>query len=150
MSQARRRPFMIKELRAYLVEIFPQIWARGDYSIEEVGPMTATVRLNYHPDHLRPGGTISGPTMFALCDLALYVAILHEIGRVELAVTTNVSINFLRRPEPNDLVGRAKLMRLGRRLAVGEVALYSDGVEEMVAHATGTYSIPAHGRSAVS
>ena len=87
--------------------------------------------------------------MFALCDLALYVAILHEIGRVELAVTTNVSINFLRRPEPNDLVGRAKLMRLRRRLAVGEVALYSDGVEEMVAHATGTYSIPAHG-SAVS
>ncbi len=139
----KARPFTLDELRAYLLEIFPQIWARGDYSIEEVGPMSATVRLNYHPDHLRPGGTISGPTMFALSDLALYVAILHEIGRVELAVTTNVSINFLRRPEPRDLVGRAKLMKLGKRLAVGEVALYSPGDPDMVAHATGTYSIPA-------
>jgi uncharacterized protein (TIGR00369 family) len=140
---ATARPFTLDELRAYLVEIFPQVWARGDYSIEEVGPMSATVRLNYHPDHLRPGGTISGPSMFALCDLALYVAILHEIGRVELAVTTNVSINFLRRPEPSDLIGRAKLMKLGKRLAVGEVALYSPGDADMVAHATGTYLIPA-------
>ncbi len=107
--------------------------------------MSAAVRLNYHPDHLRPGGTISGPSMFALCDLALYVAILHEIGRVKLAVTTNVSINFLRRPEPKDLIGRARLMKLGKRLAVGEVALFSPGDAEMVAHATGTYSIPARG-----
>ena len=107
--------------------------------------MTATVRLNYHPDHLRPGGTISGPTMFALCDLALYVAILHEIGRVKLAVTTNVSINFLRKPEPADLIGKARLIKLGKRLAVGEVAIYSEGESEMVAHATGTYSIPARG-----
>ncbi len=83
--------------------------------------------------------------MFALCDLALYVAILHEIGRVKLAVTTNVSINFLRRPEPKDLIGRARLMKLGKRLAVGAVALYSPGESEMVAHATGTYSIPARG-----
>ena len=83
--------------------------------------------------------------MFALCDLAFYVAILHEIGRVELAVTTNVSINFLRRPEPSDLIGRAKLMKLGKRLAVGEVALYSPGDADIVAHATGTYSIPMPG-----
>ena len=139
------RPFTIEQLRAYLVDVFPQIWARGDYAIEEVGPMSATVRLSYHPDQLRPGGTISGPAMFALCDLSLYVAILHEIGRVKLAVTTNVSINFLPRPEPKDLIGRARLMKLGKRLAVGEVALYSPGVEPMVAHATGTYSIPARG-----
>ena len=150
MSQPRGRPFTLDELRAYLAEIFPQVWARGDYSIEEVGPMSATVRLHHHPDHLRPGGTISGPSMFALCDLALYVAILHEIGRVKLAVTTNVSINFLRKPEPGDLLGRARLMKLGRRLAVGEVALYSPGHEEMVAHATGTYSIPARGDDAVA
>ena len=150
MSQAGRRPFTLDELRAYLVEIFPQIWARGDYAIEEVGPMSATVRLNYNPDHLRPGGTISGPSMFALSDLALYVAILHEIGRVKLAVTTNVSINFLRRPAPSDLIGRAKLMKLGKRLAVGEVALYSQGQADMVAHATGTYSIPARGDDAAS
>lgn len=145
MNQPKRRPFTLEELRAYLIEIFPQIWARGDYSIEEVGPMSATVRLNYHPDNLRPGGTISGRAMFAPGDLALYVAILHEIGRVEFAVTTNVSINFLRRFEPKDLVGRARLMKLGKRLAVGEVALYSPGEAEMVAHATGTYSIPARG-----
>jgi len=150
MTQSKHRPFTLDELRAYLVEIFPQVWARGDYAIEEVGPMSATVRLNHHPDHLRPGGTISGPSMFALCDLALYVAILNEIGRVKLAVTTNVTINFLRKPAPADLLGRAKLMKLGRRLAVGEVALYSPGQAEMVAHATGTYSIPARGDDAVS
>ena len=145
MTQRKARPFTLGELRAYLVDVFPQIWARGDYAIEAVGPMSATVRLAYHPDHLRPGGTISGPAMFALCDLSLYVAILHEIGRVELAVTTNVAINFLRRPEPRDLIGQARLMKLGKRLAVGEVALYSQGLTDMVAHATGTYSIPARG-----
>lgn len=144
------KPIALDELRAYLVDIFPQVWSRGDYTIEDVGHMSATVRLRHHPDHLRPGGTISGPAMFALSDLALYVAILHEIGRVKLAVTTNMSINFLRRPEPNDLIATARLMKLGRRLAVGEVALYSPGQADMVAHATGTYSIPAHGESAVS
>ncbi len=142
---AKHRPFTLEELRAYLDEVFPQVWSRGDYAIEEVGAMSATVRLAYHPDHLRPGGTISGPAMFTLSDLALYVAILHEIGRVKLAVTTSVTINFLRKPEPKDLIGKAKLMKLGKRLAVGEVALFSEGGEEMVAHATGTYSIPAKG-----
>ena len=142
---AKHRPFTLEELRAYLEEVFPQVWSRGDYAIEGVRPMSATVRLAYHPDHLRPGGTISGPAMFTLSDLALYVAILHEIGRVKLAVTTSVTINFLRKPEPKDLIGKAKLMKLGKRLAVGEVALFSEGGEEMVAHATGTYSIPAKG-----
>lgn len=144
-THPKPRPFTLEELRAYLVEVFPEAWTRGDFAIEEVGPMTATVRLTHHPDQLRPGGTISGPSMFGLCDLALYVAILHEIGRVKLAVTTSVSINFLRRPEPKDLIGRARLMKLGKRLAVGEVALFSDGADDIVAHATGTYSIPARG-----
>ena len=143
LSSAKNRPFTLEALRAYLTEVFPQVWARGDYAIEAVAPMSAVVRLAYHPDHLRPGGTISGPAMFALCDLALYVAILHEIGPVKLAVTTNVTINFLRKPAAKDLLGRAKLIKLGKRLAVGEVALYSPGLDDMVAHATGTYSIPA-------
>jgi uncharacterized protein (TIGR00369 family) len=147
---ARPRPFTLDELRAYLIEIFPEAWTRGDYAIEAVGPMCATVRLAYHPEHLRPGGTISGPSMFALCDLALYVAVLNEIGRVKLAVTTSVTINFLRRPAPADLLGKAKLMKLGKRLAIGEVALYSQGQAEMVAHATGTYSIPERGDDAVT
>jgi uncharacterized protein (TIGR00369 family) len=142
---ARRPPFTLEELRAYLAEVFPEVWSRGGYAIEEVGPMSATLRLAYHPDHLRPGGTISGPAMFTLSDLALYVAILNEIGRVRLAVTTSVTINFLRKPEPKDLIGKAKLLKLGKRLAVGEVALFSKGADEMVAHATGTYSIPAKG-----
>jgi uncharacterized protein (TIGR00369 family) len=145
MTHAKSGFLALDELRAYLVDVFPQVWARDDYAVEEVGPMSATVRLKHHPDHLRPGGTISGPAMFALCDLALYVAILNEIGRVKLAVTTNLSINFLRKPEPRDLLGRAKLMKLGRRLAVGEVALYTPGKPQMVAHATGTYSIPTRG-----
>jgi uncharacterized protein (TIGR00369 family) len=88
--------------------------------------------------------------MFALCDVALYVAILGELGRVAHAVTTNVSINFLRKPAPADLIGKAKLIKLGKRLAVGEVEIYSEGTSDMVAHAVGTYSIPARGESAVS
>jgi uncharacterized protein (TIGR00369 family) len=148
MTHARHRPFTLEELRSYLVEIFPEVWKRGNLKIEDIAPMSATLRLVHHPRHLRPGGTISGPAMFALCDVALYVAILGEIGRVEHAVTTSVSINFLRKPEPADLIGKASLMKLGKRLAVGQVAIFSEGSEEMVAHATGTYSIPARGDDA--
>jgi uncharacterized protein (TIGR00369 family) len=143
MTHAKPRPFTTDELHAYLVEIFPEFWKSGDLRIEELAPMTATLRLAYHPKQLRPGGTIAGPTMFGLCDSALYVAILSEIGCVALAVTTSATINFLRKPAPVDLIGRARLIKLGKRLAVGEVAVYSDGESEMVAHATGTYSIPA-------
>jgi uncharacterized protein (TIGR00369 family) len=137
MTPARPRPFTIDELREYLVEIFPELSKRGDLRIEDLAPMAATLRLVHHPRHLRPGGTISGPAMFALCDVALYVAILGELGRVAHAVTTNVSINFLRKPAPADLIGNARLIKLGKRLAVGEVALYSEGESDMVAHATG-------------
>jgi uncharacterized protein (TIGR00369 family) len=141
----KARPFTIDELRAYLVEVFPEFWGSGDLRLEDIAPMSATLRLAYHPKHLRPGGTISGPTMFGVCDAALYVAILNEIGPVAHAVTTSASINFLRKPAPVDLIGKARLIKLGKRLAVGEVAIYSDGESEMVAHATGTYSIPARG-----
>ena len=143
MTHARPRPFTLDELRAYLVEIFPEYWKSGDLRVEDMTPMSATLRLIHHPRHLRPGGTISGPTMFAVCDAALYVAILSEIGRIAQAVTTSASINFLRKPAPADLIAKATLIKLGARLAVGEVALYSEGESEMVAHATGTYSIPA-------
>jgi acyl-coenzyme A thioesterase PaaI-like protein len=141
----RARPFTIDELRAYLVEIFPEFWKDGDLHVEDIAPMSATVRLIHHPKHLRPGGTISGPAMFAVCDAALFVAILGEIGPVAHAVTTSASINFLRKPAPADLIARTRLLKLGKRLAVGEVALYSEGESEMVAHATATYSLPARG-----
>ena len=144
-GNVKARTFAIDELTAYLVEVFPEFWGSGDLRIEKLGPMKATLRLAFHPRQLRPGGTIAGPTMFGLCDSALYAAILNEIGPVALAVTTSATINFLRKPAPADLIGKARLIKLGKRLAVGEVALYSDGESEMVAHATGTYSIPDRG-----
>ena len=132
------------EVEAYLDEVFPQLHHGGrTYFIEGVGPMTARMRCDYHERHLRPGGTISGPTMMALADLALYAAILAQVGPVALAVTTSLNFNFLRKPGQAALIGEAKLLKLGKRLAVGEVSLYSQGEPELVCHATGTYSIPA-------
>jgi uncharacterized protein (TIGR00369 family) len=131
-----------ESLSAYLAKEFPQIGIGRDFSVEAVGPMSARMRLHYRADHLRPGGTISGPTLFALADVALYVAILAQLGRVKLAVTTNLNINFLRKPGPVDLIGEARLMKLGKRLAVGEVTMFSLDAPDIVAHATGTYSIP--------
>jgi uncharacterized protein (TIGR00369 family) len=130
------------EVSVYLGQEFPQIGIGRNFSIEAVGPLSARVRLHYRADHLRPGGTISGPTLFALADVALYVAILAQLGRVKLAVTTNLNINFLRRPGPADLIGEARLLKLGKRLAVGEVTMFSAGASQIVAHATGTYSLP--------
>ncbi|AOO82903.1 PaaI family thioesterase [Bosea vaviloviae] len=134
----------VAELEAFLEQVFPQLHYGGrTYFIEDVGPMSARMRCDYHERHLRPGGTISGPTMMALADLALYAAILAQIGPVALAVTTSLNYNFLRKPGQAALIAEARLLKLGRRLAVGEVSLFSQGESEMVCHATGTYSIPA-------
>jgi uncharacterized protein (TIGR00369 family) len=116
------------------------------YSVEAVGPLTARVRMAYHERHIRPGGTLSGPSMMALADLGLYLAILAHIGPVGLAVTTNLSFNFLRKPGPRDLIAECRLLKLGKRLAVGEVSVMSDGSPDVVCHATGTYSIPDRGQ----
>lgn len=142
MTAAPPLAFALEEIRDYLAEIFPQVWSAGAHEIEAIGPQSARVRLKHHANHLRPGGTVSGPAMFALADVALYVAILAQIGRAPLAVTTNLNINFLLKPRPGDLVGEARLLKLGRRLAVGEVAIRAAGEAALVAHATGTYSIP--------
>jgi uncharacterized protein (TIGR00369 family) len=91
--------------------------------------MSARLRMDYHERHLRPGGTISGPAMFALTDLALYVAILAQIGPVALAVTTNLNINFMRKPEPRAMIGECRLLKLGRRIAVGEVLAVQRGID---------------------
>jgi uncharacterized protein (TIGR00369 family) len=101
------------------------------------------VRKAFHEDHLRPGGTISGPTMMELADFAMYVAVFSAVGPQPLAVTTNLNINFLRKPAQADLIADARLMKVGKRLAVGEVNIYSAGEDEPVAHVTSTYSIPA-------
>jgi uncharacterized protein (TIGR00369 family) len=132
----------VADIEAFLVREFPQITETGDFVVEEVGEMSARLRLRYHERHLRPGGTISGPSMFALADVGLYIAILGQIGPVALAVTTNLNINFLRMPEPRDLVAHCKLLKLGKRLAVGEASLMAAGSDVLVAHATATYSIP--------
>jgi uncharacterized protein (TIGR00369 family) len=137
--------FTLDEIRAYLADVFPQVALGRAFEVEAIGPSSARLRLNFHDRHLRPGGTISGPSLFTLADLALYVAILAQIGPVGLAVTTNMNINFLRKPPPRDLIGEARLIKLGKRLAVGEVSMYSAGEIDLVAHATGTYSIPPRG-----
>jgi uncharacterized protein (TIGR00369 family) len=126
-----------------LVRKFSQM-AGGDSPnvIEDAWHGGCRVRRKFRESSLRPGGTISGPTMMALTDFSMYVAILASIGPVALAVTTSLNINFLRKPEQRDLIAEVKLIKLGKRLAVGDVAIYSDGEDEMVAHATLTYSIP--------
>jgi acyl-coenzyme A thioesterase PaaI-like protein len=127
------------EIIAFLKRDFPQ----NKCIVVEVGNASATVKHPIGTDELRPGGTVSGPVLMTVADVALYVAILGEIGIVPLTVTTSLTINFLRKPSAHkDIVGICKLIKVGRSLAVGEVALYSEGVEGMVAHAVGTYSIP--------
>ncbi|MEL6423318.1 MAG: PaaI family thioesterase [Pseudomonadota bacterium] len=132
-----------EEVSAYLDDVFPEANAGEDlFVIEEVRPLGARVRMRYVPRMIRPGGTISGPAMFTLADIAIYVAILANVGRVPLAVTTSATINFLRKPKPRDLIGDVHLLKLGRRLAVGDVHMVSDGSNKPVAQANATYSLP--------
>jgi uncharacterized protein (TIGR00369 family) len=141
------KPAMTREeLSAFLDREFPQIHFGGrTFHVEEIGPSFARLRMDYHERHLRPGGTLSGPSMMSLADLALYAAILAQIGPVALAVTTSLNFNFLRKPDQKALIAESRLLKLGRRLAVGEVSIRSDGHTELVCHATGTYSIPDRG-----
>jgi uncharacterized protein (TIGR00369 family) len=133
----------VEELHRFLSTEFPQAYhPESGLVIEAVGPGSAQVRQRFRPDLVRPGGTISGPTMMALADFALYCAVLGAIGPVALAVTINLTINFLRRPAPRDLFAEARLLKRGKRLAVGEVAIRSEGDAALVAHVTATYSIP--------
>jgi uncharacterized protein (TIGR00369 family) len=133
----------VKDLERFLTAEFPQVFhPASGLSIEAVWEGGGRVRQAYSDGTVRPGGTISGPTMMALADFAMYVAVLAAIGPVPLAVTTNLNINFLRKPARCDLVAEARLLKLGKRLAVGEITIRSDGEAEPVAHATSTYSIP--------
>lgn len=131
----------VEELEQFLDEHFPDMAQRA-VSVEQVDENFARVRLRYHDRHLRPGGTIAGPSLMMLADMAMYMALLAMIGPVALAVTTNLNINFLRKPAQADVIGECKILKLGKRLAVGEVTMYSEGDREPVAHATVTYSIP--------
>ena len=133
----------VKDLEAFLLAEFPQAFLSGDISIESADGTTCLLRQRYSDQMLRPGGTVSGPTLMALADCAMFVVLLSAIGPVGLAVTVNLSINFLRKGAPGqDVLAAARLLKLGKRLAVGEVSLLSGTLPDPIAHATSTYSIP--------
>jgi uncharacterized protein (TIGR00369 family) len=132
--------FTIPEMHAYMAEVFPQLGGR--FQVLDMRPYFLRVRMTAAEADLRPGGTVSGPAMFALADCAFYMATLALIGRQALAVTTSATIDFMRKPAPGGLTGEARILKLGRSLSVGDVMIYSDGVEGPVARAGLTYSIP--------
>ena len=132
-----------KELVDRLTAEFPEMFnSESGYEIEKVWHGGCIVRRHFDRGSLRPGGTLSGVTMMGLADFAVYVAVLASIGWVPLAVTTNLTINFLKKPAQRALLAEVRLIKLGKRLAVGEVDIRSEGEEDLVAHVTSTYSIP--------
>ena len=127
-----------RDLQGFLEQAFTTFPMR----VVEVGEMYSIIEQETTDHNLRPGGTISGPTLMTMADTGLYSAILAQLGPVALAVTTNLNINFLRKPEPGLLRAETRLLKLGKRLAVGEVTITCNGDPDPVAHVTGTYSIP--------
>jgi uncharacterized protein (TIGR00369 family) len=133
----------VAELEKFLQDEFPQAFGGGNIIVESADGASCLLRQRYSDQMLRPGGTVSGPTLMALADYAMFVVLLSAIGPVGLAVTTNLNINFLRKGRPGqDVLAAAKLLKLGKRLAVGEVNLLSGTSTDPIAHMTATYSIP--------
>ncbi len=128
------------EIKGFMKKFFPQ--ARMPVEIEELRDGFLRIRIGVTDRYLRPGGTVSGPTLMTIADTAMYYLVLAMIGPVALAFTTNLNINFLRAPKLADVIAEAEMLKLGKRLAVGQVTIYSDGSDDPVAHATVTYSIP--------
>lgn len=130
----------IDELNQFLKREFPQL--NDEFEIVQIGNGYCILQFEADEKHLRPGGTVSGPALFALADVAAYAAILAHIGPVALAVTTNLNINFLRKPTPGLIQGNAKILKLGKRLAVVEISITAGKNNQLVAHAIATYSLP--------
>jgi uncharacterized protein (TIGR00369 family) len=130
-----------REITEFLNEVFPGAMER--FAIEDVQAMSARVRMRYNEFQLRPGGTISGPSLMSLADTATWVAVLGVIGREPLSVTSHLDIDFLRKPAPADVVGHATLHKVGKRLAVGDVLMYSEGESVPCARSSVTYAIPS-------
>jgi len=124
----------------FLEKEFPQV--SKNFKILDTSENNFSMLMKIKSEHLRPGGTVSGPTMFLLADVTFYLATLNIIGPKSLTVTTNCSINFLRKPNEKDLISKARILKLGKTLSVGDVLIYSEGINEPVAHASLTYSIP--------
>ncbi|HEU0220991.1 MAG TPA: PaaI family thioesterase [Paracoccaceae bacterium] len=138
------RPVMtIDDIHAFLREEFPQM--RSRFTVEEIAPFRLRLAMAVREEDLRPGGTISGPAMFTLADCAFYLATLAMIGPKALTVTTSCAIDFMRKPAPGPLRAEARVLKLGRSLSVGDVMIWSDGMDAPVAHANFTYSIPPNG-----
>lgn len=137
-------PYMTAdEINAFFDAEFPQLNPDGRlYKVTETGPGFATLQLEASTGHLRPGGTVSGPVLFTLADVGCYAALLAQIGPVGLAVTTSLNINFLRKPGPGTLTCTSRILKLGKRLAVLEASIFADVGNDLIAHATTTYSIP--------
>jgi uncharacterized protein (TIGR00369 family) len=130
-----------EEIVEFLEEVYPG--SIEHFTIEDVQPMRARIRMPFEPWRLRPGGTISGPSLMALADTAMWVALLAMIGRVPLSVTSHLDIDFLRKPAPADVIAHTTLHKVGRRLAVGDVLMYSDGEDAPCARSSVTYAIPS-------
>jgi len=131
----------LEEFQALIEADLPLVELFGIRAVS-IGSGIATMRMHFNSSLIRPGGTIAGPALMALADVTLYAVVLGLIGRVPLAVTTTMTINFLKKPDPVDVVSEGRILKLGKRLAVVECALHSVNDEELVAHVTGTYSIP--------
>ncbi|MDC0975505.1 PaaI family thioesterase [Alphaproteobacteria bacterium] len=135
------KPLMSKvDLENFLEKEFPQV--SNNFKILKTKPNSLSMLMHISDEHLRPGGTVSGPTMFLLADVSFYLATLSMIGPKSLTVTTNCSINFLRKPNISDLISESRVLKIGKTLSVGDVLIYSEGIKEPVAHASLTYSIP--------
>jgi uncharacterized protein (TIGR00369 family) len=135
------KPLMSKiDLEKFLEKEFPQV--SNNFKILNTKPNSLSMLMHISDEHLRPGGTVSGPTMFLLADVSFYLATLSIIGPKSLTVTTNCSINFLRKPNISDLISESRVLKIGKTLSVGDVLIYSKGIKEPVAHASLTYSIP--------
>ena len=135
------KPLMSKvDLENFLEKEFPQV--SSNFRILNTKPNSLSMLMHISDEHLRPGGTVSGPTMFLLADVSFYLATLSIIGPKSLTVTTNCSINFLRKPNISDLISETRVLKIGKTLSVGDVLIYSKGIKEPVAHASLTYSIP--------
>ena len=142
-GQQVHEPVMtVAELDEFLRREFPQMFRDGEvFTVLEVSSGRATVRFDPTDHHLRPGGTVSGPSLFTLADVSAYIVTLAHIGPVALAVTTNLNINFLHRPKPGALLATCRILKLGKRLVVTDTEM-ADADGTMVAHATATYSVP--------
>ncbi len=131
------------DLNEYIAEVYPQIIEQfPGYDVHSIEPGHVVVHMRTDESHLRAGGTVSGPTLFALADMGGYACVLSHVGREALSVTTNLNINFMRKAGPGMLEATCNILKLGKRLMVFDCAIRELGNADIVAHATGTYAIP--------